>query len=170
MITYEKEALEFIGKLSEGGLRDAITLMDKCLSYSKDLTIENIVKALGVADYDIMKALTLNYCIQSKSNIIEVIEKIHSDGKDLKQFIRQYINFVLDIKKYFILESFDYIAIPQTDDNISFLKDLQRNDEYDKISDLLDLLIKINSEIKYDGSPKYMIEAMLLGGLNDRSN
>ena len=161
-----REALEYLAKLADGGMRDAITLMDKCLSYSKDLTMENIVKALGVADYDTMKALTLNYCIQSESNIIEVIERIHNDGKDLKQFVRQYINFVLDIKKYFILESFDCIAIPQTDDNISFLKDLQRNDEYDKISDLLDLFIKINSEIKYDSSPKYMIEACILNSID----
>ena len=47
-------AVEYISKLADGGMRDAITLMDKCLSYSSELTVENIVKALGVADYDTM--------------------------------------------------------------------------------------------------------------------
>ena len=169
MITYSEEALEYIGKLSSGGLRDAITMLDKCLSYSKDLTIENVVKALGVADYDTMRALTLSYCIEAPDHIIEIIEQIHNDGKDLKQFIRQYINFVLDIKKYLILDNWEFIQIPQTNDNVDFLKDITRNDYWNEISDLLDLLIKINSEIKYDSSPKYMIEAMLIGGLDDRS-
>lgn len=166
--THLVDAVEYISKLSEGGLRDAITLMDKCLSYNNDLTVENVVKALGIADYQVMRALTLNYCIEAPDHIIEIIEQIHSDGKDLKQFIRQYINFVLDIKKYLILGNFNYLQIPQTDDNVSFLKDIERNDNWDKISDLLDLLIKINSEIKYDSSPKYMIEACILTSLDVR--
>jgi DNA polymerase-3 subunit gamma/tau len=159
---HDIDALEYLSKLADGGMRDAITLMDKCLSYSNDLTIENIVKALGIADYETMKALTLNYCINASDHIIEIIEQIHNDGKDLKQFIRQYINFVLDIKKYLILGNFDYLQIPQTDDNISFLKDIERNDYYNEINALLDMLIRLNAEIKYDSSPKYMIEACIL--------
>ena len=162
-----REALEYLAKLADGGMRDAITLMDKCLSYSKDLTVENIVKALGVADYDTMKELTDALWYKSdNTKIIDIIERIHSSGKDLKQFIRQYLNFVLDIKKFIVLNEFDYLSIPETEEMSDWLK---RHTDYDEVSDWLDLLIKINSEIKYDGSPKYMIEAMLLGGLNDRS-
>jgi DNA polymerase-3 subunit gamma/tau len=161
------EAVEYLAKLADGGMRTAISLMDKCLSYSSELTVENVVKALGVSDYATMRALTLNWCIDAQDNIIRIIEKVHADGIDLKQFIRQYINFVLDIKKYLILDNFDYLQIPQTDDNVSFLKDMGRNDYWNKISDLLDLLVKINTEIKYDSSPKYLIESMLLGGINE---
>ena len=39
--------------------------------------------------------------------------------------------------------------------------------EYDYISDLLDTLLRLNAEIKYDSSPKYMIEAVLIGGINE---
>ena len=160
MITYSDEALEYISKLSSGGLRDAITLMDKCLSYSKELTVENVVKALGVADYDTMMDLVSNIIQNDAECVIKDIEEIHNDGKDLKQFIRQFLNFVLDIKKYAILDSFDYIQIPYSEGMEEFLDTMA--DEFDKISDLLDLLIKINAEIKYDGSPKYLIEACIL--------
>lgn len=163
--TYDLEAVEYISKLADGGLRDAITLLDKCLSYSNELTVENIVKALGVADYQVMRALTLNYCIEAPDHIIEIIEQIHNEGKDLKQFIRQYINFVLDVKKYIILDSYDYISIPLTEDNVSFLKDMKQ--EWNGICKLLNKLLRINAEIKYDNSPKYMIEAMLLEDMNE---
>ena len=157
---YNDEAVEYLAKLADGGMRDAITLMDKCLSYSNELTVENIVKALGVADYDIMMDLVAN-TIQSDSKcIIKDIEEVHNSGKDLKQFIKQLLNFVLDIKKYAIFKSFDYIQIPYSSGMKEFLDTM--SEEYDKVSDLLDLLIKINSEIKYDSSPKYMIEVMLL--------
>ena len=162
---HDIDALEYLSKLADGGMRDAITMMDKCLSFSPDLTIENIVKALGVADYQVMRALTLNYCIEAPDHIIEIIEQIHNEGKDLKQFIRQYINFVLDVKKYIILDSYDYISIPLTEDNVSFLKNIKQ--EWNSICKLLNKLLRINAEIKYDNSPKYMIEAMLLEDMNE---
>ena len=155
-----REALEYLAKLADGGMRDAITLMDKCLSYNTDLTLDNVVKALGVADYDTMRKLTNALVDSNAPVIIEIIECVHNDGKDLKQFIRQYLDFVLDIKKWIILESFDYIQIPQVEENKCFLEDMSK--EYDRISDLLDTLLRLNAEIKYDSSPKYMIEAVLL--------
>ncbi len=160
----EDGALEYIAKLADGGMRDAITMMDKCLSYSSDLTIDNIVKALGVADYDIMCKLTMNYIIDNKKTIIELIEQIHSAGIDLKQFIRQYINFVLDIKKYAILENFEYLQLPQVEQITTMLKDIVNNNELDIIDELLDKLLQLNTDIKYDSAPKYIIEAVLIGG------
>ena len=36
--TYDLQAVEYIARISEGGLRDALSLLDKCLAYSPDLT------------------------------------------------------------------------------------------------------------------------------------
>ena len=159
---HDIDALEYLAKLADGGMRDAITLMDKCLSYSQDLTMNNIIKALGVADYSTMMELTdAIWYDRNNQKILDIIETIHNDGKNLKQFIKQYINFVLDIKKFIILNEFSYLSLPQIDEIEDWLKS---HNDYNEASDLLDLLLKLNSEIKYDSSPKYMIEAMLLGG------
>ena len=163
---YTKEAVEYISKLSEGGLRDAITMLDKCLSYSKELTMENVVKALGVANYDNMIEVTSAYIFGEPDKLIKSLEDIHSSGVDMKQFIRQYLNFVLDIKKWFILGDFKYLQIPEIDTIKDFIEDIDGlDDTWDKISDLLDIIIKINSAVKYDSNPKYLIEAMLLEGM-----
>lgn len=165
----DDEALEFIGKLSEGGLRDAITMLDKCLSLSTELTMENVVKALGVANYDSMIEVTSAYIYNKPDKLITSIETIHSTGVDMKQFIRQYLNFVLDIKKWFILGNFKYLQIPEIDTIKEFINNLDDTDNWskiwDRICDLLDIVIKINSAVKYDSNPKYLIEAMLLEGL-----
>lgn len=161
---YTREAIEYISKLSEGGLRDAITMLDKCLSLSTELTVENIVKALGVADYDIMMKLTDALWSQpNREEILDIIEGIHNDGKDLKQFIKQYVNFILDIKKFIILNEFDYISIPETAEMKEWLTS---HADYAEASDILDLFLNINTEIKYDSSPKYMIEAMILSRID----
>lgn len=157
---YDVEAISYIAKLADGGMRDAITMLDKCLSLSSELTVENVVSALGVVDYDIMAQLVSNIINYDANEIISIIEEVHGSGKDLKQFVRQLINFVLDIQKYCIFKSYDYICIPHTDWADGFLTTML---EYEyAVSALLDVLLKLNSDIKYDTAPKYLIEAMLI--------
>ena len=164
--TYDLEAVEYIAKLAEGGLRDAITMLDKCLSFSKELTVDNVVKALGVANYNNMIEITSAFVCGEANNLIVALERIHSDGVDMKQFIRQYLNFVLDIKKWFILGDFKFLQIPQINTIEDFINDIDKEDNmWDSISNLLDIIIKINSAVKYDSNPKYLIEAMLLEGM-----
>lgn len=168
---YEWEALVYLSKLVDGGMRDAITLMDKCLSFSTELTVENVVKALGVADYDIMSKFVYDFCDDKTEDIIKCIEDIHYSGKDLKMFVKQLIQFVLDIKKYIVLGSFDYIQIPKTDDMKKVLDEIAEDDYYSaSVRRLLSILIKLNTNIKWESSPKYIIEATLLEEMdNDRS-
>lgn len=158
-IIYDIDALEYIAKVADGGMRDAITLLDKCLAYSTDITMENVIKALGVADYDTMFDLTDMYLESREGDLISIIEDIHMSGKDLKQFIRTYLNFILDVCKFDITRSFTYISIPNTfKDKLGSYDDK----DFDVCRHLLNVLIRLNNDIKWDSNPKSMIEATLL--------
>lgn len=161
------EALEYIAKIADGGMRDAITLMDKCLAYSDALTIENVVKALGIVDYVQMFKLT-NYLLDKDlGGVVTTIEDVHRAGKDLKQFIKGYTDFVLDLSKYGILKTFDLINIPSmyADDFNKF-----SDDDYAYFTDFLSVLVKLNADIKWETSPKSFIESVfVLECVNDRS-
>lgn len=156
---YTKEALDYIAKLADGGMRDAITLMDKCLAYSSDLTLENVIKALGTVDYDVMFALTDTLIHFSQKDMIQIIEDIHNDGRDLKQFVKQYTHFLLDIQKYAIGCDWKYINIPKLSDYEKWLK---KCDEFDACHNILDCCLKLNSDIKYSSSPKLDIETAFI--------
>ena len=167
-------ALDYISKIADGGMRDAITMMDKCLSFSSTLSLENVVKALGVADYETMIDLSANILINKQQvEILNIIEEIHRSGKDLKQFIKTYTNFVLDLNKYVCTQSFDYLETPQT-----FEKDVKRLTDTNilkvRVLKLLQVLIKLNADIKWETSPKAVIEATLIilceEFINDRTD
>ena len=155
-IRYDEDALQYLSKLSEGGLRDAITLLDKCLSYSTELTVENVVKALGVANYDVMFSL-LDSLIESKTSLcLEQIDSIYKSGIEMKQFVKTFTEFVLDICKYGLTKDFGLIKIP----NIYKSElDTYGDYEYSRAKDLLSILIELNAEIKWETNPKYNIEA-----------
>ena len=157
---YDTEALEYTAKIADGGMRDAITLMDKALSYSKDLTLENVVKALGTTNYDIMFQLTDKLVYSDATAMISIIDSLHSEGKDLKRFIKSYVQFLLDVNKYALGCDWKQMNIPRLDEYEKRLdKWLKDNDIF---TDLLNELVKIDNDIKYSPAPKYDIEARLL--------
>lgn len=157
---WHRDSLEYIAKLADGGMRDAITLLDKCLAYSEDLALENVVKALGEVDYDLMFALAMSIICKFEDKVIYYIEYIHSQGKDLKQFMRSFMNFVLDVNKYLVFESFDYISIPNYCDLSGYKKYAK------EFRRLLDVVVKLNADVKWDTAPKYLIEATFMIEVN----
>lgn len=160
----DKEPLEYIAKLADGGMRDAITLMDKCLAYSSELTVENVVKALGVIDYGPMFKLTdalLGYNNLSVKDAVVLIENAYDSGKDLKQFVRQYIVFLTDCIKYSMKCSWSLINIPKLDEYVEILNDYQY-DDYKMLKTWLERFVNLNAEIKWSQNVKADVEAMLI--------
>ena len=160
-IVWVKDAIEYIAKIADGGMRDAITLMDKCLAYSKDLTLENVVKALGTTDYDTMFKLT-DYLIDNKVKLaLALIEDIYNNGKELKTFVRQYIQFLLDLSKWGIGCDWKYLTLPKLTDYEQWLKDCGDR-EFIEISKWLSIFVNLNADIKWSQSVKYDIEAIIM--------
>lgn len=156
-IEYEEDALSFIAKTAEGGMRDSITMLEKCLGYSKKLTVENVVKALGISDYESLYQLLINILDCEIKVSIDIIENIYSHGKDLKLFIKQFIQFILDVEKYLLYNDYNYIQIPNTID----LK-LFKESDYERILNILDEIIQLSNQIKYEQNPKILIESKIL--------
>lgn len=154
-------AIEYIAKLADGGMRDAITLLDKCLSYSADLTLENAVRALSTVRYDEMFVLTFSVLEKRSNEAIELIENIYNRGTDLKQFVKMYSQFVLNINKYLLGCDEKYIDIPFTEDNVQKLRQINE-DDYLTVLHLLNMLVKLDANIKYSATVKADVEAMLL--------
>ena len=157
------DALEYLAKIADGGMRDAITLMDKCLSYSKDLTVGNVIAALGTVDYKTMVELTKALQEHNTERVITCIEAIHSSGKDLKNFISQYVQFLLDVNKVALGCDEQHIALPKTDDIANLFGYLDGHEgSWDYMLTLLDICMKLKTSIKYSQSAKYDIESVLL--------
>lgn len=153
------DAIQYIAKIADGGMRDAITLLDKCLAYSKDLTVENVIHALGVVDYEIFFKLSDAILHKNSSEVIKSVESVHADGKDLKQFVRDYMSFLLDINKYDILHNFDYLQLPTT-----YSETLGKCERawFDTCRNMLPVIVKLNADLKWETQPKVCIEARLL--------
>lgn len=155
-LTVEKEALEYIAKVSNGGMRDAITLMDKCLSLSHHLTLENVLKTIGSEDYSTFITFLSALEEKEKEISIKVVEDVYNSGKDVKQFMKDFSKFVLEVGKYSLYKNFDYISLPNTLEN-----ELEQLID-DSLFDIMDFVVSLNNQIKWENDAKTLIELSIL--------
>ena len=155
-ISWSTDAIEYIAKVSSGGMRDAITLLDKCLSLSNNVTLKNVLKTIGSEDYSTFITFLSSLEGKEKEISIKVVEDVYNSGKDVKQFMKDFSKFVLEVGKYALYKNFDYISLPNTLEN-----ELEQLIDY-SLFDIMDFVVSLNSQIKWDNDPKTLIELSIL--------
>lgn len=96
---YERSALERIAILSNGLMREAVSLLDKCLSYSDSITLDNVEKVLGLVKYDYLFDLLNSIKNKDSSEAFNILNKIKYNISYNKLF-DIFLSFVLDCEKY----------------------------------------------------------------------
>lgn len=151
-IQYQMSAIELIAKIADGGMRDAITLMDKCLSYSEILSVENVINALGIADYDTMLKLTEVVNAKDVKEIITILNNVYSSGIDLRQFIKNYFEFILDANIYSVTGNEDMVKLPDR-----IIRKLESSLNSEIYFDLLEFLVDLQGKIKWAQNVKAVV-------------
>lgn len=161
-ISYDFESVEYIARLSQGGLRDAITSLDKCLSYSNELTVDNVMKCLEIVDFD--KMLKLSEAImKTKLDAINIIEDIYNNGNDIKIFVKQYLDFVVNHLKYFYTNNEKVTLFSK-----EFCEKLSNfNMNIDKYLNLMEMMMFLNDSMRYETNPKILLEANIMKFMKD---
>ena len=111
-ITYTSDAINFIAKLANGGMRDALTLLDKALSYSENITSENLSLALNLPNYDDYFALLAAYAKKDNKVISEIIHTVYNSGVNFLKWFEGFHSFVIQIVKYIYMQDIEVTTIP----------------------------------------------------------
>lgn len=158
-LNYSKDTLEYIARLAEGCMRNAITLLDKCISFSKDLFLENVMEALNTNDNDNF-TLLLDYLFNDSLNgALTLSEYIYQLGTDIKLFAKQYINFMVNVIKYVVSKDINLTNLnAQTVELLPY----KTKEDISNLIKILNLFIKINNDIKYEQNPIILFQANII--------
>lgn len=139
-IKYEKEALEYIAKLSDGALRDGLSLLDRCVSEGSEiLKTEDVVRIIGIVDKDVVTKIVSSIINYDSIKAIESIDMVIEKGKDLRQLTNQ------------ITEEFLDKLINEKDDAIK-----------ERIIKIIDRLSKLDNDIKGSMNPSILVKATMV--------
>ena len=122
-LSLEDGAAELIARLADGGMRDALSLLDHCAGFSDCITLESATQIIGLVDRDYLFRLTDCILAQDAAGAIREIDRLYSLSKDmqalLEELLRHFRNLML------------LMTLRDADDMISALPDeLVRLREY----------------------------------------
>lgn len=165
-INYE-DTCELISKLCDGGMREAITKLDQCADLSTDLSLCNTKFVLGESPFERMLKLTNCLIGKNQQFTLAAIETLAAEGKDLKQFVNEYLSFILELTKYILFKNISLTNIPSylensTDTMISVSYTTSFDGALVWFNTLTDKLLEIKNAIKYDTNVKAVVEAYML--------
>ncbi|GGI37417.1 DNA polymerase III subunit gamma/tau [Staphylococcus capitis] len=96
-LEYDNAALEFIAKTSEGGMRDALSIMDQAIAFGDErLTLQDALNVTGSVDEAALNDLFKDVV---EGNVKEAFGRYHhfiSEGKEVNRLINDMIYFVRD--------------------------------------------------------------------------
>lgn len=159
-ITYDMQALEYIAKLADGGMRDAIMKLDTVIGYTNNITLQAVLDCLGITNYEHLVTIVQSIISKQPDEPIQIIDKIYRDGKDLKLFVKDLNKFVLDLCKLSITRNKELTMIP-TDIMRKCIHIATNTPKYELV-DILDAINNLLDKIKYEQNPKNLIESELI--------
>ena len=87
------DAALLIARLADGAMRDALSLLDQCLSRSREIDAAVVAEATGMAGRDHLYALTDAVRRQNGGAALALIDKLHNASKDMERLCAELIDF-----------------------------------------------------------------------------
>ena len=142
-------------------MREALTLLDKVASNNRVFNLEDTLDILGVYSYNVFCSL-INYMLDGKTQeVLKLIDSLCEKGGDLKVFVNQLLQFVVDVAKYILFKDLKATKIP--DDFENSIKDIINFDNpITYYNYLMDRLLDLKNMIKTDVDLKTTVEVVCL--------
>lgn len=157
-----EDACGYIANVSKGGMRDAIANLDKCLSYSTDLSVEECIRILGGISYETLFGIT-GKILDKDNSVLSIVDDMFDRGVDLKMFVDSYLTFLLDCVKYCYSKNIVTTTVPPSmEGRLRDITGVDYGDHGKFFALFAEKVLEIKSAIKYDGSIKDTVETMLL--------
>lgn len=158
-ITFEQSAVDYIAKLSDGGLRDALSLLEQCVAYSgNSLRLEDVISIVGTSNVEDCGVLINAISRSNYSEIINQLRACHNTGMEPILLLRNLIEFLQEVMKSLLLTN----AISNSAISGPLLSSLSEQLTVVKAVDLLTKLLSLEMTLKASSFPWIVLESHLV--------
>ena len=160
-ITADDEALRMIAVKADGGMRDALSLLDQCIALSEQsLTMERVQQLLGLVGKEWLDKLTAALQAKNAADVLTVVNELIQSGKDLQQVLGElgmHFRGLMIFKAAGLIDGVEYYS--QEADSI---KKQAAGFTQEEIIWIIRRLHEASSEVKWSPQPRIAVEAALL--------
>ena len=155
-LDYEEQALYVIGRAAEGGMRDALSILDQTISFSDEkVTLEDAMQVTGSLTYEMMDHY-IQCCVAGDvERALEGLESILGEGKEARRFLEDLLLYCRDLLMYqqapkFLAEKAGTLT--------EAFKELATQTPAEKIYQLIQILSDTQNEIRFTNNANIYLE------------
>lgn len=158
-VEYDEQALWVIARAAEGGMRDALSILDQALSFSDNqITLDNALLVTGSVTKQLLHQYLQQVTDHDSGKALETMQSILGAGKDGQRFIEDLISFVRDLLLY--QESPDLINIESTGLSEHDYQALAQKVTGNVWYQMIDQLNDIQQEMRFTTHPDVYLEVL----------
>ncbi|MDR2889939.1 MAG: DNA polymerase III subunit gamma/tau [Lachnospiraceae bacterium] len=162
-IEADDQAVNYIAKVADGAMRDALSLLDQCIAFyfGQRLTYDNVLTVLGAVDTEIFSRLLRSSLEGDVSADVAILEEIVMMGRELTQFV---IDFTWYLRNLLLLKaSADLTAvIDLSAENMNRLKEEAEMTDTNTIMRYIRIFSELSGQIRYAAQKRILIEMALI--------
>ncbi|MDO5568698.1 MAG: DNA polymerase III subunit gamma/tau [bacterium] len=156
-IDVSDDVLKEIARLSDGGMRDSISLLDQLISFCDGkLTVEAVHEVTGTVSLEEMYKLLKFIGEKSTVDVLNIVDKMNKEGKNILKFVEEFMIFIKDILLY------KSGVVFEEDSTVKMLSDLASIYNFEKANVCFGAMNKLLAELKISSYPFVLLEVYLV--------
>ena len=166
-IQAEDAALARIARAAEGGMRDAWSIMDMCLSYAQEedggLTEELVLRVLGAADKSFLFAFADKLIDSDAAGALALIDEMMRKGREVQVFVRDVSAHLRALMLADICDEAQLSGLLEVthEDAAEYITQATRT-SHTRLMRMLDLFLASETDMKWAAQPRFALETAAL--------
>ena len=157
----EDEALSMIAIQADGGMRDALSILDQCAALADGtITAERVRQILGLVGHDWIYKMTQALAARNVQDVLQILAELLRDGKDLKQVLSElslHLRSLMIFQAAGTVEAMDLYAEPQ-----DVLQEQSKLFDAAVLPRMIARLHEAMTEMKWSPQPRITVEVALM--------
>ena len=168
-INCEENALKIMAVLSEGHMRDAISILERCSQEgeaSKIITIDEVKDLVGLPKLEYIHSIAKSILDYDTVKALEVIDKVIEDGKDLYNYLWEIVKYFKDILVYKSTQNLKLYS----NEELEEIKKLAEISEKDRLLNIIYSLSDLENDLKWSSQKTIMFQTGIIKICGKESN
>ena len=162
-VSVDDKALNYIAKVADGSMRDALSLLDQCIAFYADqeLTYENVLEVLGAVDGEVFSRLVRCIIQGDVASSMKILDEVVMQGRELGQFVNDFIWYLRNL----MLVQGSENAMEVVDAPLERIEALKQESEMidtESIMRYIRVLSEVSAQIKYSDQKRVLLEIALI--------
>ncbi|MBQ4102932.1 MAG: DNA polymerase III subunit gamma/tau [Clostridia bacterium] len=156
-----EDAAMLIARIADGALRDALSILDQCASFSEEITLNIVSKAAGLLGRDYLFEISDAIKNQDSSAVLSIIDRLHASSCDMERLINELVNHFRNVMITKTTKNPEEFIVC-TPDEINRYKEYASSVTYGTILYIMETLTTESAQLKYSAHQRAKVETMLI--------